>query len=287
MRIVDDFDLTLYNSYRVNSRCRRVFIPEIEQDFVDLYREYPDCSDKVILGGGYNVILAKEYYEKDFVLIGESFSAVSLSENGLIEAEAGLDIRVLSELALKHSFSGLEIFYDIPSSLGGAVVMNAGAGGEDIKGVLVKVRYLDLGDMKIKEIYKENIAFEYRNSFFQRESNKIILRVWLRLEKGEKLSIERKMENIKAARWAKQPKDLPNAGSVFKRPVGYFVGPMIEELGLKGYVIGGAKISEKHAGFIVNNNMATGRDILDLITLVKMKVLEKFGVDLEIEQRII
>lgn len=287
MEIFDRFDLTPYNSYHVHAKCKRAFFPETENDFADIYRKYPTESEKVILGGGYNVILSKPYYENDFILIGESYSAIEFLENGVIEAESGLDLKMLSEMALENALTGVEIFYDIPSSLGGAVVMNAGAGGEDIQGILLKVRYLDLEDLVIKEIKKEDMAFEYRNSYFQRNPNNIILKAWLQLKKGDPVVIKSKMEETKTARWAKQPKDFPNAGSVFKRPKGHYVGPMIEGLGLKGYAIGGAKVSEKHAGFIVNFNEASGEDILNLIHEVQQKVLEKFGVDLEIEQRII
>lgn len=287
MRVLEDFDLTSYNSYRVNSKCNRAFFPQTEDDFIKIYRDYPSSEEKVILGGGNNVILSKECFENDFILIGESFADVKFQEGGIVEAEAGADLKRLSKLALEYQLTGLEMFYDIPSSLGGAVVMNAGAGGEDIKGILAKVRYLDMQDMRIKEILKEDIDFEYRNSFFQRNKDKIVLRVWLSLNSGDPEFIKAKMDVNKAARWAKQPKDYPNAGSVFKRPKGHFVGPMIEGLGLKGHVIGGAKVSEKHAGFIVNFDKASGRDILELVYYVKEMVLDHFGVDLEIEQRII
>ncbi len=287
MKIFENFDLKAYNSYHVHATCKRAFMPQTENDFVDIYRNYPTDSEKIILGGGYNVILSKAFYENDFILIGETFSAIDFQDNGLIEAESGLDLKALSELALENSLTGVEIFYDIPSSLGGAVVMNAGAGGEDIKDVLLKVRFLDLQDLQIKEMLKEQMDFEYRNSYFQRNKENIILKAWLQLRKGDPVLIKTKMEETKAARWAKQPKDLPNAGSVFKRPKGHYVGPMIEGLGLKGFAVGGAKISEKHAGFIVNFNNATGEDILKLIHDVKERVWDKFGVELEIEQRII
>ncbi|WBL41241.1 UDP-N-acetylmuramate dehydrogenase [Algoriphagus halophytocola] len=287
MKVLEDFDLTNYNSYNVYSRCKRAFFPQTEKDFVAIYQDFPSVHEKVILGGGYNVILSKSYYENDFIIIGESFSFVSFQNDGVVEAEAGLDLKSLSELALQNQLSGLEIFFDIPSSLGGAVVMNAGAGGEDIKGILIKVRYLDLHDYQIKEIYKEDIGFEYRNSFFQRNKDKIVLKAWLSLKKGNPETIKAKMNDIKTARWLKQPKEYPNAGSVFKRPKGHFVGPMIEGLGLKGYSIGGAKVSEKHAGFIVNFEKASGKDIVDLANYIKKRVFDHFGVDLEIEQRII
>src|SRR5690606_6817875 len=242
----------------------------------------------ILLGSGHNVILSKEYYEEEFIIFNGNFEQVDINaESGMVDAQAGIRMEKLSEMACENGLSGVEIFYDIPSSLGGAVVMNAGASGEEIKDVLVKVRYLDLADMEIKEIFKEEMGFEYRNSFFQKFKDKIVLRAWLKLATKDKSLIREKMETIKAQRWAKQPKEYPNAGSVFKRPKGYYVGAMIDELGLKGYAVGGAKISEKHGGFIVNFNNATGRDIIAIIEKVKVEVYQKYGVDLEIEQRIL
>lgn len=281
-----DFDLSQHNSYRIKSTCKRAFFPSCEEDFIRIYSENPD-TEKVILGGGYNVILSKDYYDYDFILIGESFSKVEMISPTTIVGEAGADIQKISEYALENSLSGAEIFFDIPSSLGGAVVMNAGASGEEIKDILKKVRYLELKDMSINEIPVEEINFEYRNSFFQRNTDKIVLKVWLDLIKGDYETIKGKMLSVKEARWAKQPKELPNAGSVFKRPKGYYVGAIMEDLKLKGFTMGGAKISEKHGGFIVNFNNAKGQDILDIINHVKNKVVEAYGVDLEIEQRII
>jgi len=165
--------------------------------------------------------------------------------------------------------------------------MNAGASGEEIKDVLVKVRYLDLEDFNVKEIYKKDISFEYRNSFFQRNTDKVVLKAWLKLQPKDRTVIREKMETIKTQRWAKQPKEYPNAGSVFKRPNGYYVGAIIDQLGLKGYRVGGAKISEKHGGFIINYDNATGQDVLDIIKEVKRKVKQKFNLELEVEQRVI
>lgn len=285
MKIEENFDLTLYNSYRLKAKCKRAFFPECEEDFITIYREYTG-SPKIILGGGYNVILSKEEYEDDFIIIGESFSKVEFHDLELV-VEAGRDLKSLSELALVNGLTGMEIFYDIPSSMGGAVVMNAGASGEDIKGILIKVRYLDLDSLTINEITNEQINFEYRNSFFQKSKNTVVLKVWLRLQRGSSNLIKDKMESIKEARWSKQPKEFPNAGSVFKRPEGFYVGSIIEELNLKGFTVGGAMISKKHGGFIVNWDNATGKDILELIRLVQEKIQDAYNVVLEIEQRII
>ncbi|MEX2591289.1 MAG: UDP-N-acetylmuramate dehydrogenase [Anditalea sp.] len=285
MRIYSDFDLTNYNSYRIQAVCKKAYFPENEKDLIAVY----SCKEPfILLGSGHNIILSKAYYDSNFLIFNGNFEKIHFNAGtGWVEAEAGITMLKISELALKNGLSGVEIFYDIPSSLGGAVVMNAGASGEEIKDVLVKVRYLDLEDFKVKEIHREEMGLEYRNSFFQRNKDKIVLKAWLQLIPKERQLIMEKMEAIKAQRWAKQPKEFPNAGSVFKRPKGYYVGAIMEELGLKGYTVGGAKISEKHGGFIVNYNKATGQDILAIITEVKRQVLEVYKVDLEVEQRII
>lgn len=284
MKSFKNWDLTDFNSYRVQARCDSAFFPQNEDDVISFFKENKDF---ILLGSGHNVIFSKEVYREPFVIFNGNYNAINLIEEGLLEVETGAMMWDVAKFAMENSLSGLEVFWDIPSSLGGAVVMNAGASGEEIKDVLVKVRYLDLIDGSIKEILKEDISFEYRNSFFQKNTNKIVLKAWLQLKSGDKGAIYEKMETIKAQRWAKQPKEYPNGGSVFKRPKGYYVGALMEELGLKGYTVGGAKISEKHGGFIINFNNATGQDILAIITEVKRQVWEKYQIDLEVEQRVI
>jgi UDP-N-acetylmuramate dehydrogenase len=285
MKTVTDLDLTNFNSYRLKAKCKRAFFPDSEADIQEIYREYGD-SKKIILGSGHNIILAKEYYEDDFIIFSGNFGHVE-HNNDLLAIEAGISMYDLSVLALENELSGLELFYDIPSSLGGAVVMNAGASGEEIKDLLTKVRYYDPISDTFSEILKEDINFEYRNSFFQRNPHLIITKAWLKLVRSTGDAIKDKMERNKEVRWSKQPKDFPNAGSVFKRPPGFFVGALMDELNLKGYSVGGAKISEKHGGFIVNFNNATGADILQLIAHAQDMVMKKHGVVLEVEQRII
>ncbi|WP_163379874.1 UDP-N-acetylmuramate dehydrogenase [Cyclobacterium sp. SYSU L10401] len=285
MRIIKQCDLTLYNSYRIASRCREAYFPETEADIV---RFFSDPAPYCLLGSGHNVILSRDWYDTRFLIFNGNFNALEGNpETGEIVAESGISMLEISEQALELGLSGMEIFYDIPSSLGGAVVMNAGASGEEIKDVLVKVRYLDLADRQVKEIRQEDMGFEYRNSFFQRHTDKVVLKVWLRLRPADKAAIRAKMDRIRDQRWAKQPRNYPNAGSVFKRPKGHYVGALMDELGLKGYTVGGAQISEKHGGFIVNVANASGQDILEIIAHVKNKVKERYDVELEVEQRII
>ncbi len=285
MRVIENFDLTNYNSYRIESTCAKAYLPETEDDIIALFQQKPGFQP-VIIGGGYNIILSRNYYDNDFIIFSDNLSKYCI-DGTTIKAEAGVSLYTLSNAALDNNLSGLEIFYDIPSSLGGAVVMNAGASGEEIKDLLIRVKYYDPVTNTINVIERADMSFEYRNSTFQKNPHLIILNAELKLHAGEREAILQKMEATKSARWAKQPKNFPNAGSVFKRPPGRFVGPMIEQLGLKGYALGGAKVSEKHAGFIINYDRATGRDILDLIELIRTRVKEEFGVELEVEQRVI
>lgn len=284
MRTYTNFDLSQYNSYRLKAVCATAYFPATDAEIREVFQEKKE--QKILLGSGHNVILAKDFYTESFVVFADNLSQVSVNDT-VIEAEAGTTMLHLSELALQHSLSGLEVFYDIPSSLGGAVVMNAGAGGEEIKDLLVSVRYYDPIADSFSEINKADISFEYRNSFFQRNPHLIVISAKLVLRAGEQATIKQKMEDIKTARWQKQPKDFPNAGSVFKRPPGHFVGPLVDQLGLKGYSIGDAQVSKKHSGFIVNTGNATGKDIIDLIQYVQQKVKETFDLHLEVEQRIL
>lgn len=279
------YSLKRYNAYFVDSVCSKAWFPQSEEDFLTIYNDNPN-KKKFIIGNGNNIILSKEYYNEEFIILNGCFDSIKVVEDGLI-AEAGATLQRLSETALQNSLSGLEIFYDIPSSIGGAVVMNAGTKDGEIKDILIKVRYLDLSDLQIKEIEKDKIEFEYRNSFFQKNQDKIVLKAWFKLERGDRVKIKNKMEQYKATRWAKQPREFPNCGSVFKRPPGRFVGSMLEELNMKGFTMGGAKISEKHSGFIINTGNASGKDIMAVIKEAQKRVKENFDVDLEVEQRII
>jgi UDP-N-acetylmuramate dehydrogenase len=201
MKVFENFDLTEYNSYKVKAICKTAYFPETDNDIHELFC---DASKKrILLGGGYNVLLAKSYYTQDFVIFSGNYDKKELVKDTQILCEAGCDMKQLSEFALANSLTGLEIFYDIPSSLGGAVVMNAGAGGEDIKGVLTKVWYYNPHSKRIEAIDREEIGFEYRNSFFQKNPEMVVCRTLLSLQKGDAINIRKK--------WKKQkPLDGPN-----------------------------------------------------------------------------
>jgi len=285
MKKFTDFDLSNYNAYRIKSICKNAFFPDSVEDINILY-ENSLINDKVVLGNGNNIILSKEYYDMDFIIFNGNFNRTVLNGDR-INAQAGTTLKDLSEFALENSLTGMEVFWDIPSSVGGAVYMNAGTNEGEIANRLVKVSFFDLAKNEKTVLKKHELAFSYRNSIFQQMDDVVILEAEFKLDYGNKEDILTRMETIRNRRWEKQPREYPNCGSVFKRPEGMFVGPMIDSLGLKGYRIGDAQVSEKHSGFIVNRGQANGSDILELIEFVRMRVKEEFGILLEIEQRII
>lgn len=286
MKLFYDYDLTVHNSYRVRAVGARVFFPESPQDIADVFSD--TARSKVILGGGYNVILSKPYYsEIDFVIFGQPYAACSV-DGKTITAQAGLPLRALSETALEHSLSGLEIFYDIPGSVGGAVFMNAGAIDVAFGDFVESATYYDPVQCSFKTSPRADLQFGYRTSLFFGRPDLIVSEITLSLPGGNRDIIWQKMLDNQAVRRQKQPWDTPNAGSVFKRPAGRYVGTIVEELGLKGKTVGGAMVSPKHAGFIINHNgTATGSDILELIAIIRKAVRDAAGIELELEQRII
>lgn len=283
MIIKNNLELDLFNSYHLHSIVRNAFFPESLDDILSLL----SLPHIVIIGGGCNIILSKpEYSEENFVFIRDNYSGIERISDTSIRVKAGTDLKYLSEYALENELSGLEYFYDIPGCVGGATIMNAGCQGVSFSDSIDRIIYLDIEDSLIKEIAKEDAKFEYRGNIFSRKKV-VILEVVLNLRKGEKGAIKELMISNQENRWKKQPREFPSAGSVFKRPAGHYVGPMVTEAGLKGYIHKGAMVSDKHAGFIINKGDATGQDIVELINIVRGRVKEMFNVDLEVEQRII
>jgi len=281
MKIKHNLDLTEYNSYHIHSTAETAYFPETIEEI----KKLADSVNPIIIGGGCNVIFAKEYYTQPFMFIRDNYSGIT--QNGdILVVKAGTDLKVLSEYAKEHSLSGVEYYYDIPGCVGGATIMNAGCNGRSFSDLLEKVTFYDIEKAAISTMTREEMQFEYRGNILK-NMKVVVLEVELRLQKASKAEIALLMESNKNNRWAKQPRNYPSAGSVFKRPVGHFVGPMITEVGLKGYRIGDAMISNKHAGFIVNLGNASANDILSLIHQAQEKVLAMFGVELELEQRII
>lgn len=285
LKVEENKDLTEFSAYKVKSSCIKAYFPENEGELISLFKKNPTVNF-IVIGNGNNIIFAKEYYDKPFIILNGCLNKIIVEDNYIV-AEAGATLLELSETALRYGLTGLEAFYDIPSSVGGAIVMNAGNKDAEIKDILVKVRYLNLGTFEVKELTNKEADFHYRSSFFQENNDNIVLKAWFKLLPGNPENIHKIMQQGKKIRWEKQPRDYPNCGSVFKRPEGRFVGPMLDELGLKGFTIGGAQVSKKHSGFIINTGNATGHDILSLIEEIQRRVKLHFGIELEVEQRVI
>ncbi len=231
-----------------------------------------------VIGNGSNILVSDKGIRGLVIELGANFSDCSI-EGDTVKAQSGALLSALSRAALSESLSGMEFASGIPGSLGGAIYMNAGAYGGQMSDIVKSVTYLENGTIKKLE---DGFGFGYRKSIFA-DMGVIILEAELKLEKADSTVIKAKMEEYKTRRNEKQPLNLPSAGSVFKRPEGFFAGKLIEDAGLKGYRIGGAMVSEKHAGFIVNTGDATAADVAALISHIKKTVKERFSVELETE----
>ncbi len=235
----------------------------------------------MILGNGSNILVSDSGIDGVVITLGGEFKAISLISDDTILCGAGVTLAKLSSFALENSLEGLEFAWGIPGTVGGAVFMNAGAYGGEIKDVLNTCRHIsETGE--VITLTRDDFNFGYRNSIYK-ENDWTILDCVFKLKKGDKDSIKEKMTDYMNRRTSKQPLEYPSGGSVFKRPEGNFAGTLIEQCGLKGVSIGGACVSEKHAGFIVNKGGATCKDVCDLIALVQKTVKEKTGYQLERE----
>lgn len=237
-----------------------------------------------IIGNGSNLLVRDEGYRGVIIEIGRKYSEIK--QNGeRIVAKAGARLAQIATAAMKQGLTGAEFAHGIPGTLGGAVTMNAGAYGGEMKDILSKVKVLD-GEGKILTLSGKELDLGYRHSIIP-ERNYIVLEAELLLSKGDISQIQSVMEELAGRRREKQPLEYPSAGSTFKRPPGHFAGKLIEDAGLKGYRCGGAMVSDKHSGFVINYDNATAQDILNVIQDVQETVREKYGISLETEVKIL
>ncbi len=237
-----------------------------------------------VIGNGSNLLVSDGGYRGVIVQIYKNLSAVQI-EDGMISAEAGAMLSVIAKKAMASSLTGFEFASGIPGTIGGAVVMNAGAYGGEMRDVLQEVTVLTK-EGEIRTVSAEELKLGYRYSVIP-EREWIVLAAKLKLNAGDPEVIRKRMEELKEQRITKQPLDLPSAGSTFKRPEGYFAGKLIMDAGLRGFSVGGAQISQKHCGFVVNTGNATAEDVQELIREVRAKVKEQFGVELEPEVKML
>lgn len=236
--------------------------------------------DLFVLGKGSNLLISDQGMKGVVLTLDGEFKEISIKENKIV-CGAGVNLAKLCAFALNHSLSGLEFAYGIPGSVGGAAYMNAGAYGGEMKDVVTSVTHITKNG-ELVTLNKEELKLSYRHSVYK-ETDDIILFVTMELESGSENEIKAKMDDFLNRRKTKQPLDFPSAGSVFKRPQGNFAGTLIEQCGLKGKTIGGAQVSQKHAGFIINIGDATCEDVLNLVKYVQDTVKEKTGYFLERE----
>ena len=284
-RILEAELMSRHTTFRIGGPADFFLVPENADEIKKIIAV---CKEKnvpyFILGNGSNLLVSDKGYQGVVVQLYRNFGQIRV-EDSRIHAQAGALLSGIAAAAREASLTGFEFAGGIPGTLGGAVVMNAGAYGGEMKDVLLSADVLT-ADLEVKTIPVEELDLSYRHSIVP-EKGYIVLGGKLQLKKGNEQEIRERMAELAQQRREKQPLQYPSAGSTFKRPEGYFAGKLISDAGLKGKTIGGAQVSEKHAGFIVNIGGATTKDILDLIAFCQKTVQEQFGVTLETEVKIV
>lgn len=274
-----------HTTFRTGGKADYYVTPSAPGQVVELLRLCEDNNIRYhIHGNGSNVLFADEGYRGVVIGIGKRMSDISC-EGNVIAAQAGTTLSALAAAAADRSLAGLEFASGIPGTFGGAVTMNAGAYGGEMKDVLVSATVCDRKG-NISELSNEELELGYRTSIIQKK-NYIVLEATLKLMPGNEEDIRAKMKDYNGRRREKQPLEYGSAGSTFKRPEGHFAGQLIEQCGLKGYRVGDAAVSEKHAGFVINIGNATSNDVMAVIRHVQETVRAECGVELETEVKII
>ena len=283
--VIVEPNLSKYTTYKVGGKARLLVYPKSVEKLVSLMEIIEREQLKYfVLGNGSNVLFSDDFYDGIIIKL-DYFNELTFQDN-IIKVGAGESlIKVVME-SVKHDLTGLEFASGIPGTIGGAVFMNAGAYESEMKNVIKDVTVLT-PELKVITLTKSEMEFAYRQSYLQNHKGYICLGATLKLVNGNKEQSQEIIKDRKLKRKRTQPLEYPSAGSVFRNPKGLYSGKLIEDLNLKGYQIGGAKISEKHANFIINVGGAKASDIKDIIDYVKEKVKEKYNINLRVEQRLI
>lgn len=285
--ILIDEPMSKHTSFKTGGNAD-IFIKLTTEDELKYVLQYAKENEIpiTIIGNGTNLLVKDGGIRGIVIQLKITNIEITDSENELIiKAGSGISLARLANTAQKYNGTGMEFAIGIPGTLGGAIKMNAGAYGSEMQNVIATTKYIDL-DGNIKNIENKEHCFEYRNSIFSKMSG-IILESMIKLPKGNAKEIEKQMKENMRSRVEKQPVDKPSAGSTFKRGNGYITAKLIDECGLKGYQIGGAKVSTKHAGFVINANNATSKDILNLIEYIQKEVYKKFNIKIEPEVQVV
>lgn len=278
--------MSAHCSFRIGGPARLMACPASGAEAAALLRLLREADAPVeLMGKGTNLLVADEGLDAVVVRLGEAISGAELLPGDRVRAGAGISLAKLAVFAAEAGLSGLEFAHGIPGSLGGAVFMNAGAYGGEMKDVLESAE-IALPDGTLREAPAEELELSYRHSALE-GSGALVTAATVKLTPAEPETIRARMRELMEKRRASQPLDMPSAGSTFKRPVGGYAAALIDQAGLKGFAIGGAQVSEKHAGFVINRGGATFDDVLRLMEHIQKTVLEKSGVRLEPEVRIL
>lgn len=279
--ILTDEPMSRHTTFRVGGPADFFVTPKAKEEVRDVIRICKEAGmPYYIIGNGSNLLVSDAGYRGVIVQIYKEMNEVKV-EGDLVKAQAGALLSGIAAKALGAELSGFEFASGIPGTIGGACVMNAGAYGGEMKDVLESVTVLT-GEGKIIELGRNELELGYRTSVIAKKGY-IVLGAVLKLERGDGEKIKTYMDELKEKRVTKQPLEYPSAGSTFKRPKGYFAGKLIEDAGLRGFQVGGAQVSEKHCGFVINRDHATAADIMELMRQVQIRVKENSGVDLEPE----
>ena len=288
LRMAHDEPMRLHTSFRVGGPARRMAFPERGEQLVLLLAEAERLGARpLVIGNGTNLLCPDAGLDRLVIDTSAALNRVEAGEAaGEVRAEAGAPLARVADFACRRGLAGLEFAHGIPGTVGGAVCMNAGAYGGEMRQVVQEATVL-FPDEGIRTLSGGDLDFGYRRSFQTDRPDAVVLRAVFRLAPGNPEEIRRQMRELMERRRASQPLEFPSAGSTFKRPEGYFAGTLIDQCGLKGLTVGGAQVSEKHAGFIVNRGGATSADVRELIRQVQARVLDATGVRLEPEVKII
>lgn len=279
--ILTDEPMSRHTTFRVGGPADFFVTPKAKEEVRDVIRICKEAGmPYYIIGNGSNLLVSDAGYRGVIVQIYKEMNEVKV-EGDLVKAQAGALLSGIAAKALGAELSGFEFASGIPGTIGGACVMNAGAYGGEMKDVLESVTVLT-GEGKIIELGRNELELGYRTSVIAKKGY-IVLGAVLKLERGDGEKIKTYMDELKEKRVTKQPLEYPSAGSTFKRPEGYFAGKLIEDAGLRGFQVGGAQVSEKHCGFVINRDHATAADIMELMRQVQIRVKENSGVNLEPE----
>ena len=284
MKILENEPMRAHCSFRTGGPVRALAYPSDLSSLTKLcciLKEHELAP--LMLGNCTNIVFPDEGMSEVFAICTEKLTKLFLLPDGAIYAECGVPLSRLAAFAQQNGLAGLEFASGIPGSVGGGVMMNAGAYGGELKDAVESVVCYYLPEQRLYEVTAEKCQFGYRDSFFKKLPGNVIISAVFRLHEGDKDEIAAKMRELNERRRDKQPLDLPSAGSAFKRPEGHYAAALIDEAGLKGFSVGGAQVSEKHAGFIVNTGSATSADIHELMKQVRKRVYDSSNVLLEPE----